>query len=197
MSVTKDLLKGLLEYAGVELAQNMKDVAMALVSSGDFEAFPEETSDLFVKCPIFPKINEILLLNFYFFLLFYRFLCQLSVECSTVATLLALISKTNRAFPALVVAKVSLVLLEALAEDDVPVAKLCLRAFASLAASRAVAPAARMSQMTYPADYVNQVSMFDFGMRPGPSAWPPGTNPGRTYRFYTGEPVFTFGDGLR
>ena len=52
---------------------------------------------------------------------------------------------------------------------------------------RAVAPAARMSQMTYPADYVNQVSMFDFGMRPGPSQWPPGTNPGRTYRFYTGE----------
>ena len=44
-----------------------------------------------------------------------------------------------------------------------------------------------MSQMTYPADYVNQVSMLDFGMRPGPSAWPPGTNPGRTYRFYTGE----------
>ena len=53
-----------------------------------------------------------------------------------------------------------------------------------------------MSQMTYPADYVNQVSMFDFGMRPGPSAWPPGTNPGRTYRFYTGTPVLPFGFGL-
>ena len=61
---------------------------------------------------------------------------------------------------------------------------------------RAVAPAARMSQMTYPADYVNQVSMFDFGMRPGPSAWPPGTNPGRTYRFFTGTPVLPFGFGL-
>ena len=61
---------------------------------------------------------------------------------------------------------------------------------------RAVAPAARMSQTTYPADYVNQVSMFDFGMRPGPSAWPPGTNPGRTYRFYTGTPVLPFGFGL-
>ena len=61
---------------------------------------------------------------------------------------------------------------------------------------RAVAPAARMSQMTYPADYVNQVSMFDFGMRPGPSAWPPGTTPGRTYRFYTGTPVLPFGYGL-
>ena len=47
---------------------------------------------------------------------------------------------------------------------------------------RSVAPAGRMSQMTYPADYVNQVSMFDFNMRPGPSAWPPGSNPGRTYR---------------
>ena len=38
--------------------------------------------------------------------------------------------------------------------------------------------------------------MFDFGMRPGPSAWPPGTNPGRTYRFYTGMPVLPFGFGL-
>ena len=61
---------------------------------------------------------------------------------------------------------------------------------------RPVAPAARMSQMTYPTDYVNQVSMFDFGMRPGPSAWPPGSNPGRTYRFYTGTPVLPFGFGL-
>ena len=33
-------------------------------------------------------------------------------------------------------------------------------------------------------------------MRPGPSAWPPGTNPGRTYRFYTGTPVVPFGFGL-
>ena len=38
--------------------------------------------------------------------------------------------------------------------------------------------------------------MYDFGMRPGPSAWPPGTNPGRTYRFYTGTPVLPFGFGL-
>jgi len=61
---------------------------------------------------------------------------------------------------------------------------------------RPVAPAGRMSQMTYPAHYVDDVSMFDFGMRPGPSAWPPGTNPGRTYRFYTGTPVLPFGFGL-
>jgi hypothetical protein len=50
--------------------------------------------------------------------------------------------------------------------------------------------------MIYPADIVNQVSLFDFGMRPGPSAWPPGTNPGRTYRFYTGTAVIPYGYGL-
>jgi hypothetical protein len=61
---------------------------------------------------------------------------------------------------------------------------------------RAVAPAGRMSQMVYPADFVNQVSMFEFGMRPGPSAWPPGSSPGRTYRFFTGTPVLPFGYGL-
>ncbi len=61
---------------------------------------------------------------------------------------------------------------------------------------RAVAPAARMSQMTYPANFVDQVSMFEFSLRPGTSAWPPGTTPGRTYRFYTGSAVLPFGFGL-
>jgi len=53
-----------------------------------------------------------------------------------------------------------------------------------------------MTQAHMPAAYVDMVSEFDFGMRPGPSAWPPGTNPGRTYRFYTGTPVLPFGYGL-
>jgi hypothetical protein len=61
---------------------------------------------------------------------------------------------------------------------------------------RAVAPAARMSQMTYPASYVDAVSMFEFSLRPGTRAWPPGTTPGRTHRFYTGTPVVPFGFGL-
>jgi hypothetical protein len=73
---------------------------------------------------------------------------------------------------------------------------------------------------------VCQVSMFDFNMRPGRSVpiiaivtvmgcgcggcggggcndseycrsvWPPFTNPGRTYKFYTGKPVLPFGYGL-
>jgi hypothetical protein len=61
---------------------------------------------------------------------------------------------------------------------------------------RAVAPAGRMGQTTYFGNYTDSVSLFDFGMRPGASPWPPGTNPGRTYRFYTGTPVLPFGFGL-
>ncbi len=51
-------------------------------------------------------------------------------------------------------------------------------------------PGGRLPITYYPASYVNAVSMFDMQMRPTP------TNPGRTYKFYTGQPVFEFGFGL-
>jgi len=67
-------------------------------------------------------------------------------------------------------------------------------------------PAGRMCQTIYPSSFADEVSIFDFGMRPGPSPWPApgctkkpcknGTNPGRTHRFYTGDPVVKFGFGL-
>ena len=60
-----------------------------------------------------------------------------------------------------------------------------------------VVPAGRLAQTIYGAGFPASVSLFDMGMRPGPSAFPPGTNPGRTYRFYTGTPVLPFGFGLR
>jgi hypothetical protein len=40
--------------------------------------------------------------------------------------------------------------------------------------------------------------MFDMSMRPGASAWPPGSTPGRTFRFYAGQNTllpFAFGLG--
>jgi len=70
------------------------------------------------------------------------------------------------------------------------------------------APAGRAIQTVYPRSYADEVSIFDFNMRPGPSDFPRpdcgkpaaqcpnGTNPGRTYRFYIGEPVVPFGFGL-
>jgi hypothetical protein len=69
-------------------------------------------------------------------------------------------------------------------------------------------PAGRMITTVYPASYGDQISIFDFNMRPGPSAWPRpdcpkpydscqnGTNPGRTHRFYNGDAVVPFGYGL-
>ena len=74
-----------------------------------------------------------------------------------------------------------------------------------------VSPAGRAIQTVYPASYQHQISIFDFNMRPGPSAYarpdcnatratepqcPRGTNPGRTHRFFTGTPVVPFGFGL-
>merc|ERR1712048_1403282 len=69
-------------------------------------------------------------------------------------------------------------------------------------------PAGRTVQTVYSAEYADQVSIFDFNMRPGPSLFPRpdcpapykdckmGTNPGRTHRFYTGKAVVPFGFGL-
>ncbi|CAF0944248.1 unnamed protein product [Rotaria sordida] len=51
-------------------------------------------------------------------------------------------------------------------------------------------PGGRLPITFYPASYINDVSMSDMQMRPSP------TNPGRTYKFYTGQAVFEFGYGL-
>ncbi len=53
--------------------------------------------------------------------------------------------------------------------------------------------AGRLPYTMYPGDFVNQVSMEDMGMRPNATTG----NPGHTYRFYTGTPVYPFGAGLR
>lgn len=52
------------------------------------------------------------------------------------------------------------------------------------------APAGRLTTTQYPADYVNEVPMTDMTLRPS------STNPGRTYVWFTGTPVFEFGHGL-
>ena len=52
------------------------------------------------------------------------------------------------------------------------------------------APAGRLPVTQYIADYVNQINMTDMGLRAT------NTTPGRTYKFYTGEPVYSFGYGL-
>jgi beta-D-xylosidase 4 len=50
--------------------------------------------------------------------------------------------------------------------------------------------AGRLPTTQYPADYVNNLSIYDMNLRPGTN------NPGRTYVWYTGNPVLPFGYGL-
>jgi beta-D-xylosidase 4 len=51
-------------------------------------------------------------------------------------------------------------------------------------------PGGRLPITFYPASYVDAVSMFDMRMRPS------ATNPGRTYKFYTGQAAYEFAAGL-
>ncbi|KAL8097525.1 beta-xylosidase/alpha-L-arabinofuranosidase 2-like [Apium graveolens] len=53
-------------------------------------------------------------------------------------------------------------------------------------------PSGRLPMSWYPQSYVNNVNMTNMNMRPDPATG----YPGRTYRFYRGPTVYTFGDGL-
>ena len=53
-------------------------------------------------------------------------------------------------------------------------------------------PGGRLPHTQYPGSYLDNFSMFDMNMRPNAST----NNTGRTYRFYTGEPVYSFGEGM-
>ncbi len=51
-------------------------------------------------------------------------------------------------------------------------------------------PGRRLSIPYYPSSYVDDFNITDMQMRPST------TNPGRTYKFYTGKTIFEFGYGL-
>ncbi|KAF5861944.1 hypothetical protein ETB97_012343 [Aspergillus alliaceus] len=52
------------------------------------------------------------------------------------------------------------------------------------------APAGRLVTTQYPAEYAKVFPAIDMGLRPN------GSNPGQTYMWYTGRPVYAFGHGL-
>jgi len=58
------------------------------------------------------------------------------------------------------------------------------------------APAGRLPVTQYPGDYVNEIPMTNMSLRPFESPDYSVNNPGRTYKWYTGKPVFEFGYGL-
>lgn len=52
------------------------------------------------------------------------------------------------------------------------------------------APAGRLTTTQYPAHYAEQFPAIEMGLRPN------GSNPGQTYIWYSGDPVYEFGHGL-
>jgi hypothetical protein len=74
--------------------------------------YPEEISDIFIQC-----------------------FTTLSIQVPIIATLLAVIFKSDATFPIIVIEKLGSKLLQSLSDDDVQVSKLVLRAIASLSAS--------------------------------------------------------------
>jgi len=57
-------------------------------------------------------------------------------------------------------------------------------------------PSGRLPITFYPGEYVNQVPMTNMSLTPYSSSSIQTNNPGRTYKFYTGTPVYPFGHGL-
>lgn len=53
-------------------------------------------------------------------------------------------------------------------------------------------PSGKLTMTWYPEEFTKQVAITNMHMRPNKTTG----NPGRTYRFYTGIPVFKFGEGL-
>lgn len=72
--------------------------------------------------------------------LFSKFLCELSVECPVIATLVALISKSNRGFTGVLLERLSYIFVESLQEDNTLLSKLCLRAYACMTAAKMLSP---------------------------------------------------------
>ena len=52
-------------------------------------------------------------------------------------------------------------------------------------------PSGRLTMTVYPQSFADMVNVTDMNMRPDGKY-----NPGRTYKFYTGDPVYSFGHGL-
>ncbi|KAL2477493.1 Beta-D-xylosidase 4 [Forsythia ovata] len=86
------------------------------------------------------------------------------------------------------------------AKDDPKITSILWVGFPGEAGGAAIAdvifgyynPSGRLPMTWYPQSYVDKVPMTNMNMRPDPATG----YPGRTYRFYTGSTIFSFGDGL-
>lgn len=116
--MARQLITRIGDYTAMEqedINENIVQLANVIVTVGDINTFPDEISDVFLKC-----------------------FKQLSVQTSILSTLLALIHQQNSVFSSIVVSKLNLQLVQSLAEDNVFEAKLILRTLACLTSCNCV-----------------------------------------------------------
>lgn len=116
IALAKQILARLGDFTALteddDLLQNIRTLAEIFVDVGDLKLFPEEISDVFVKC-----------------------MSSLSVQSTIVSTLLSLIYRRDASFPAIVVRKLGDGFINALKQNNINVAKVLLRSMAALTCS--------------------------------------------------------------
>ena len=113
VALAKQIIAKVGEFGSVEgveeVIANISQLANILVDVGDLKVFPNEVSDIFVRC-----------------------MSALPVQSTVVSTVLSLVFKRDANFPLIVKDKLEAKLLESLAANDVLQAKLILRSMAAL-----------------------------------------------------------------
>jgi len=117
VALAKQILARLGDFTALaeddDLITNIRTLAEIFVDVGDLPLFPDDISDVFVKC-----------------------MSSLSVQSTAVSTLLGLIYRRDATFPAIVVRKLGDALINALKQNNINVGKVALRSLAALTCSK-------------------------------------------------------------
>jgi len=120
VALAKQILARLGDFTALteddDLLTNIRTLAQIFVDVGDLQLFPDDISDVFVKC-----------------------MSSLSVQSTVVSTLLGLIYRRDASFPTIVVRKLGDAFINALKQNNINVGKVALRSMAALTCSKCLA----------------------------------------------------------
>ena len=98
-----------------ELSSNISQLATILVDVGDLKVFPDDISNIFVRC-----------------------MSSLPVQSTVISTVLALVFRKDGSFPIIVVEKLEALLIHSMEINDIMASKIILRSMASMTACNAL-----------------------------------------------------------
>ena len=138
ISLAKQIIAKVGDMASIseldELSSNISQLATILVDVGDLKVFPEDISNIFVRC-----------------------MSSLPVQSTVVSTVLALVFRKEGSFPAIVVEKLEALLVHSLEMNDIMTSKVILRSLASMTACNALSRESLFATLTVLHDRVLEV----------------------------------------